>query len=249
MVPGGAGDVLEDLCTVTGRQIRGDRRGLIGSLLGRVCLAAVRTLPITSAATSVMTAAGHRGVVVASDDNARQLEDLQFTTGDGPGVQAFSSGRAVLVPDLADAVPGVRWPMVTRLASELNVRALFAFPLHMGAAALGALTFYHCETGPLPGPDMVRALRLSDAAASGMLELMSGAPVGTHDGYDIAATAASDELYRSEVYQAAGMVTVQLGVSIDVATARVRAHALATGQSSHDVARDIVARTLPLDAD
>lgn len=229
----------------------GDGRELIGSRLGPVCMAAVRTLPVTGAAVSVMTAAGHRGVVAASDDVARQLEDVQFTTGDGPGVEAFGSGRAVLVSDLADpaSTSADQWPMVMWLAGELDVRAVFAFPLHMGAAALGVLTLYHREPGPLSGPDMVRALRLSDAAASGLLDLVSGVPVMRHDGDDIASSTASDELYRSEVYQAAGMLTVQLGVSIDVATARVRAHALATGRSTGDVARDIVARALRLDLD
>lgn len=227
-----------------------DRSGLAGSLLGRVCLAAVRTLPITGAAISVMTYAGHRGVVAASDDTARQLEDAQFTTGYGPGVQAFTSGRTVLVADLAeDSVLSDRWPMITGLARSLGVRAVFAFPLHMGAAALGVLTLYHREGGSLAGPDLVRALRLSDAAASGMLDLVSGASDAVRLGDDDAVSVDDAEFYRSEVYQAAGMVTVQLGVNIDVAMARLRAYAFAAGRPTGDVARDVVARTLFLQSD
>jgi hypothetical protein len=51
-----------------------------------------------------------------------------------------------------------------------------------------------------------------------------------------------------EIHQAAGMVTVQLGVTIVEAEARLRTYAAEAGRSLTDVARDIVARTLSLRA-
>jgi AmiR/NasT family two-component response regulator len=51
------------------------------------------------------------------------------------------------------------------------------------------------------------------------------------------------------VYQAQGMVMIQLGVPLGEAMARLRAHAYAQDRTLGSVARDIVARTLTLEAD
>jgi ANTAR domain len=81
---------------------------------------------------------------------------------------------------------------------------------------------------------MARAVRLSDAA--------TGPPDGDTSNGDGA------EFYRAEIYQAAGAIMVQLGVSIEVATVRLRSHAFATGRPVDDVARDIVRHRLRVDA-
>ncbi|WDZ86589.1 ANTAR domain-containing protein [Micromonospora cathayae] len=55
--------------------------------------------------------------------------------------------------------------------------------------------------------------------------------------------------YRAELFQAQGMVMVQLGIPLGQAMARIRAHAYAENRRLSDVARDIVARRLRLDPD
>jgi hypothetical protein len=199
-----------------------------------------------------MTDSGHRGVVFATDGGAGPLEDVQFTVSEGPGVDAFESGRAVLVSDLGSGVQSSagRWPAFREVAHRLGVRAVFAFPLQLGAASLGALTLYHLRPGALGGPDLARAVRLSDAAAFAVLDLIVGAAAeGTEQSDEETLGDADAEFYRSEIYQAAGMLKVQLGVSIEVAMVRLRSHAFATGRPTGDVAGDIVRRTLRLEAD
>jgi ANTAR domain len=228
-----------------------DRGGGPGSLVGRICAACVTSLPITGAAVSLMTADGHRGVVFATDDIARRLEDIQFTTGDGPGVDAFALGSAMLVPDL-DGSPSPRtsaWPVFRETAEGLGVRAVFAFPLRLGAASLGVLTTYHVDPGALEGPSLATAARLCDAASLALLDLIVGITEDA-DLSDSALSLASDaEYYRLEIYQAAGMVMEQLGVSIEVAMVRLRSHAFVTGRPTGEVAREIVRRRLRLEAD
>jgi hypothetical protein len=51
------------------------------------------------------------------------------------------------------------------------------------------------------------------------------------------------------VYQAQGMATIDLGVSLADAMARMQAHAYAHDRPVHDVARDIVAGLLRLEPD
>ena len=66
----------------------------------------------------------------------------------------------------------------------------------------------------------------------------TGAPVIIHD-------------LTREIDQASGMLTVQLGVGIEEAFVRLRAHAYAQGRRLADVAADVVARRLrfPPDAE
>ena len=55
--------------------------------------------------------------------------------------------------------------------------------------------------------------------------------------------------YRYQVFQAQGMVMVQLGVTLAEAMARIRAHAYAHDRQLSDVAEDIVAGKLVLESD
>jgi hypothetical protein len=52
---------------------------------------------------------------------------------------------------------------------------------------------------------------------------------------------------RAELFQAQGMVMMQLGVSIGEALVRIRAYAFAENRRLDDVAHDIVQRRLRLD--
>ena len=76
------------------------------------------------------------------------IEELQYTLGEGPCVEAHTLNRVVLEPDLAHpSVP--RWLAFTPHAVEAGVRAVFAFPLQVGTARLGALDLYRDGPGGL----------------------------------------------------------------------------------------------------
>lgn len=52
---------------------------------------------------------------------------------------------------------------------------------------------------------------------------------------------------RAVVHQAAGMISVQLGVDVAEALLRLRAHAFATGRSMADLAAEVVERRVRFD--
>src|SRR5688500_6325361 len=96
--------VAEILSVVAGAP---DERKNLPARLSTACLAA---LPVTGVGVALMTAAGPSGVVLAAtDDRARELEELQFALGEGPCVEASASGRPALQPDL-EATGPARWP-------------------------------------------------------------------------------------------------------------------------------------------
>ncbi|GIJ57047.1 GAF and ANTAR domain-containing protein [Virgisporangium aurantiacum] len=211
--------------------------------LRRLCRAAVGALSASGAGLSVMAEDGVRGVTAASDAAAERLEELQFVFGEGPCIDAFEARRPVLVPDIMDSVVH-RWPAYTPGMHELGVRAVFAFPLQVGAARLGVLDVFRIRHGPLTADELGQALTFADVAVSVLLDGQAVARPGA-----AAAGVAEAVEGRAELFQAQGMVTVQLRVPLAEALARIRAHAFAENRPLRDVARDIVGRRLRLDRD
>lgn len=212
----------------------------------RLCREALGAVDVDGAGLSMMTAAGHRGTVCATDDLARQVEDLQFSLGEGPCFDAFADGRPVFIADVNIALgsAGTHWPVFTEAAASVGVGALFAFPLLIGAIPLGALDLYRRRPGALTSPQLRAAWRIADAAAGALLDVRSGTAM------DLPPSAApSGASYRLEVHQATGMASVQLAVPIDEAFLRLRAYAYARERDIADVARDVVAGRLQLSAE
>ena len=101
-----------------------------------------------------------------------ELEELQFTMGEGPCVAAYQSGAAVSVPDLHQ---DGRFPNFAPRAIEAGLAAVFTFPLGNGDACLGALDLYRETPGPL-GDDAMRAAQtLADVAAAYLLNAQARA--------------------------------------------------------------------------
>jgi len=170
------------------------------------------------------------------------IERLQYDLGEGPCVDAYRLGQPVLEPDLADpAVP--RWLAFTTPAVAAGARAVFGFPLHVGAARLGALNLYCDRAGSLRADQHADALVMADVAAQTVLLLQANAPPGL-----VAAELEAGADFQLVVHQAAGMVSVQLGVTVGQALVRLRAHAFGNDRPLADVARDVVARKLRFDA-
>jgi hypothetical protein len=117
--PGGrAGHVNDsggsaDRATVLRRLIAadpGETKDLVG-LLRTVCRIATRELAASGVGVSVMTADGVRGLSAASDEASEQLEEMQFTFGEGPCFDALADRRPVLISGMARfSVRGLQGP-------------------------------------------------------------------------------------------------------------------------------------------
>jgi hypothetical protein len=217
--------------------------GGTAGLLRRVCGAAVQTLSASGAGVSMMTDDGVRGVGAASDPGSARLEELQFTLGEGPCIDAYASRRPVLIPELADGAM-TRWPVYAPTVHARGVRAVFAFPLQIGAARLGVLDVFRDRAGGLTADELRRGVLLAEVSVAALLDQHE--QDGTDGGVDDLDEAIED---RAELFQAQGMVMVQLCISIGEAMARMRAYAYAENRRLSEVARDIVARRLRFDPD
>jgi len=226
---------------VTRQPVAGAPDGVVGALQ-KLCGAAVGMLAASGAGVSVMAEDGARGVAAASDPASARIEELQFVLGEGPCIDAFASRRPVLVPDLTDGAVN-RWPAYTPAAHDEGVRAVFAFPLQVGAARLGVLDVFRARAGPLTGDQLRQAFAFTDLAVRTLLDGQERTASEDTDGLDGAIS------NRADLFQAQGMVMVQLGVSLAEALVRIRAHTYAENRRLNDVAHDIVARRLHFDPD
>lgn len=182
-----------------------------------------------------------RGSVCTTNEVSAQLEELQYALGEGPCVDAHNEQRPVLEPDLADPATA-RWVAFTPPAVAAGARAVFGFPLQLGAVRLGALNLYRDRPGPLSDDQHADALVLADVAAKAMLVMQSQAPPGA-----LAADLEASANFEFVVHQAAGMVAVQLDVSVAEALIRLRGYAFASDRQLAAVADDVVDRTLRFD--
>ena len=214
--------------------------------IGELC---IETLPVTGAAITAMTSNDSQVLLWASDGVAARIDELQFRLGEGPCVEAFRSRLPVLIPDIT-RVTDERWPVFAAAAArDTSARGMFVFPLLGGPISVGVLDFYRDEPGEFSAEHLARARRASRAA---FWTVLGSRPSGR---LDPAGRPDSDDwpsdlpLERREVYQAVGMVTVQLGLPPDAALAALRAHAFVHDRPIDAVARDVVSRTLRFDGE
>lgn len=205
----------------------------------RIAELCVHSLAVSGAGISMVSDTGNRGVVCATDDVSGRIEELQVTLGEGPCVDAIGSGGPVLVSDLTDHqdLATQRWPTFLGAARDAGVRAVFAFPLRIGAIGIGALDLYRTTAGALTGAELTMALMAAEAAGMALLAQDLGDEAALLDD-------SQGSAYLAHVHQATGMVMVQLGVPVEQAFLLLRARAFAAGRPLRDLARDVVERRL-----
>jgi GAF domain-containing protein len=199
--------------------------------LERLCRAAAAELDLDQVSVTLMGAEGSYVLVASSDGERLGIEELQFDMGEGPGPEAYADGRPVVVPDVRKSLG--RWPGFVAAAVQREVHAVFAFPLQLGAVRFGVLTCLGVEPRQLSRDELRAATIFADVATELLLD---SSPTGDNPDPDLRVALQ----VHDEVYQAQGMVMVDLGVTLEVALARMRAVAYSEGTNLQMLAAEIV---------
>jgi hypothetical protein len=208
-----------------------------------MCAAVAEVVGVRAAAVVLLAGGRVLGNVCVSGEIADVVEELQFVTGEGPGVDAFRTTQPVLAPDLVN-IDATQWPGFRDEALGAGVRAAFGFPLMIGSICVGALDLYHDRPGPLTDD------QLADASASALV--VGRSVIGWQaDAADERVPWQLEQVpaHRAVIHQAAGMVSVQAGVPVDDALTMLRAYAFAETRSLSDVVAEVVDRRLRFDDD
>ena len=186
----------------------------------------------------VLLADSHDGVqaVAASNEQATLLELRQVDDQEGPGLDAFRSGRAVFHGDLSDESP---WPRFGRAAIEVGLFSVHAFPMRVRNTVVGSLNLFMAKPGPLWDADASLAQAFAHAAAIGLLQNKTVSDLHQLTGQLKRALSS-----RVIIEQAKGTIAERAGVGMDEAFEQLRSHARAHKMKLTSVALAVVAHTL-----
>jgi GAF domain-containing protein len=208
-----------------------------------LCQVATDLSDTKGAAIMLMAGDAPRGLLCATDDVSAHIEELQFTLGEGPGMDAHTLSTPVMEPDLVQP-EAPRWIAFAPAAIGIGVRAVFAFPLVVGSVRLGALNLYRTHPGSLSDDQHADSLEASGVAARTLLTMQADTPVGV-----LSPQIETESNLRLVVHQASGMVSVQLGISVADALVRLRAYAVGHDLLIDEVATRVVDRRLRFEGD
>jgi GAF domain-containing protein len=129
----------------------------------RLVKVAVAAIPHASHAGLTLLREGRRArTVAATDDVPMSVDDLQYTLAQGPCLDAATSTRVVLVPDLRHER---RWPLfAARCVEETPVRSMVGVHLPVGSSDQAALNLYATSPDVFDDEDIAVASMLAPFA-------------------------------------------------------------------------------------
>jgi hypothetical protein len=229
-------DRWQRMTTALARRRQGDKAVLV-----ELCNACAETFLVTGAGIVLMGTDDMQASVGASHPLVTRLEELEFTLGHGPCGDAYAQMVPVLEPDLIHDPP-THWTAFTEATLAEGIQGVFSFPLHIGAARLGAVALYRDHPGALSLDLYADAFMMADVLTRTILALHGGMPEEL-----LMATVRDEGAYRAEVHQASGMISVQLQISVGDALARLRARAFSLNRPIGDLAAEVVGHRLRFD--
>jgi hypothetical protein len=232
--------------TIAGRfheaLIAAEAPGLVGPELlpVRLAAAAARMLEVDGAGISLTDPEGRRVPLGASSDDAATAERLQFTSGGGPCMTAQETRQPVFAVE-EDLLR--RWPVFADLIlSETPFRAVVAVPLRPALAGDGAMDLFFTRADEVTDLDIFEALAVGELVTSALSEAAVWSTWSAATGPEW--LHGPLPYRRAAVWEAMGLLGVDLQVTAPAALALMRGRAYGSGRSVDDVAEDLLAGRL-----
>jgi GAF domain-containing protein len=182
---------------------------------------------------------GNLRVMAASSEQARLLELFQLQNEEGPCLEAYSSGQAVINTELREALE--QWPRFTPYAVGAGFESAYALPLRLRGTVIGALNLFRSTTGPMPDADVQLAQALADIASIAILQAKA---IRNAEQRDDQLQHALDS--RVVIEQAKGMLAERAHIDMETAFKRIRTQARNSNTQLTTVAAQIISGELAL---
>jgi hypothetical protein len=199
-----------------------------------LCAVAAEFMALDGAGIAMMTDRDDLTSLCTSNSAAGALMDLEMVLGEGPMFDA-SRGDAVQDLDLLGTNDS-NWSAYRPGAVALGARAVFGYPIRLGAIRFGALSLFRNSPGPLDAGQASDAYLMASVIGRAILSTQAG---GSPDDL-VEENGASMMDFR--VHQAAGMVAIQASISVRDALVLLRAHAFGLGRQLSELADRVVSR-------
>ncbi len=139
--------------------------------------------------------------IASSSPEAAAMDEAQYSSNQGPCMQAVKTGQPVEVMDLSTET---RWPRYAAAVAESPLRSVLAVPIELRTAGAAALNCYSPAPGPIPEP--VRGALLDLAAVAARAVTLS---VKLQAQSDLSADLAAAMESRTAIDLAAGVIMAQ----------------------------------------
>lgn len=187
-------------------------------VLTMLCNRCVETIDVDAAGVMLVSPAGELQYVASSSESMRILELYQIQADEGPCVECFNSGEAIIDRLLVDA--SEQWPHFGPRAIELGFTSVYCLPMRLRGRVIGALNFFRVDAEPLDDSDVVVAQGLSGVATIAILQHQTSLDARVLNSQ---LSKALDS--RIIIEQAKGMISQATNCGVDQAFNRLRAHA------------------------
>lgn len=193
----------------------------------------VDVLDVGAAGIMLASPAGDLRVMASSSEAMRLLELFELQAQEGPCLDCYRTGQAVVNVDLGGDEH--RWPQFEAQATASGFRSAYALPLRLRGAVIGALNVLNLDPGPMSPGDLAAAQALADIATIAILQHRAAREA------QVLNEQLSEALNtRVIIEQAKGMVAERKGVDMEAAFVLLRRHARDHNLRLADVARTVV---------
>lgn len=183
---------------------------------------------------------GHLHVVASTSDTAQVLELFELQNEEGPCLDCFNTGRAVVNVGVEEARS--RWPRFSVAASASGYRSAHAIPLRLRDSVVGAMNLFCVEASRLSAADLALAQALADIATIGLLQERAVRQAGL-----IAEQLQAALNSRVLIEQAKGVLLASADIDVDRAFQLMRSYSRRTNRPVKEVARSVIDGALTVD--
>jgi hypothetical protein len=206
-----------------------------------LCAVAAEFMALDGAGIALVGDGEDLTALCTSNHAAGALMNLELTLGEGPATDA-ARGNANEDTNLLGASES-NWNTYRPEAVALGARAVFGYPVRVGAIRFGALSLFRNSPGPLDSGQSSDAYLIASVIGRAILTQQAGLTenlVGELNGVS---------MLDFRVHQAAGMLAIQGSMSAKDALVMLRAHAFGMGVELSVLADRVVKRTTRFDPD
>jgi GAF domain-containing protein len=201
----------------------------------------VEILEVDASGLLLADAAGTLQLVAVSAEQARIVELIQIQNDEGPCLDCYRTGHAVMVSDIRTERVVARWPRFAAAAQEAGFAAVHAIPMRLRDQIIGTLNLFSAAPGGLD-PAVARLARaLVDVATIGILQERA-----IHQQELVASQLQVALNSRVLIEQAKGVLAERLEVSPDEAFTLLRRYARDHNHPLTQLADDVIRGTAPI---
>jgi GAF domain-containing protein len=206
-------------------------------LLSHLADRCVEVLDVTAAGVMLAPPSGALQVVASSSETMRVLELYELQADQGPCLDCYATGEAVVNVDLLTAES--LWPQFAPQAADAGFRSVHALPLRLRGLTIGALNLFRSDEGALDAAEATAAQGLADIATIAIIQHRV-----TIDAQRLNSQLSEALNSRITIEQAKGKISQAANVDMDRAFQMLRHHARSHNLRLSDLATDVAAGTM-----